>query len=65
MKKINAREMRTVEGGATYSHTATCDICGAKFTGTASGTWLLAPLWVYNARNKAYNKLYAHVNNKH
>lgn len=61
MKKVNAMEMRNIEGGATYTHTVKCNTCGAVFTGKASGTWLLAPIWKYNARNKAYNKYYAHI----
>lgn len=32
MKKLNAMEMRTVEGGATAKFTAKCSICGKKYT---------------------------------
>ena len=63
MRKISVAEMRSIEGGATYTHTVKCGTCGAKFTGKASGTWLLSIIWKFNARNKAYNKYYAHVAN--
>ena len=32
MKKLNANEMRKVEGGWKASYTATCPVCGASKT---------------------------------
>ena len=37
MKKLNAMEMRNVDGGATY--TVKCSYCGKKFSATYWG-WL-------------------------
>ena len=65
MTSVSIAEQRTIHGGKTYSHTVKCNLCGKSFTGKASGTWLLAPIWKYNARNKAYNKLYAHIDEEH
>ena len=65
MTAISNTEMRSVSGGKTYSYTVKCEFCGASFTGKASGISLLAPIWKYNARNKAYNKYYAHIAANH
>ena len=45
MRKVNATEMRTIEGGATV--TKTCRYCGYKITGS-SLLKALAQIWVGN-----------------
>ncbi|MBR2350709.1 MAG: hypothetical protein IKA67_01620 [Clostridia bacterium] len=46
MTKLNAMEMRNVEGGATYSNK--CDVCGKKFSAKYYEliTWMIARLTV-------------------
>lgn len=60
MKKLNAAEMRTVEGGATYYYKDICPLCGSTLTGKASGWAIFAPILKAAAKKNYYNKLKAH-----
>lgn len=65
MTKVNAMEMRAVEGGATYYYSEYCPECGTKITGNASGWKIFAPFLKVKAKNNFYAKLNSHLSDEH